>query len=157
MHATTTDREPGRTSTPTSAGSDRTVLLFLGVLAAGLLAGLVALWTVPPPSSFPPGLGYPPSDYPGVFDVITVIAMMTVAVLLALCVVYWSTYRTVRTPFTLGLALVFTILSLGALLASPFAFDTFRMGRFPDLGYPTDAIAELANLVAFSILLYVSL
>ena len=153
--STGTPREEGREIG--ERGSFRTRTLVVGgCLGLGILAGIATLYLVPAPSSFPPGLGYPPRDFPYIFAAVTILGMLDVVLLAALSALYWTTYRGVRSPFTLGLAVVFSVLFLGAVLVSPLAFDSLRMGLAPGLRYPLYSVTVGLETLAFALLLYFS-
>ncbi|MDE1882209.1 MAG: hypothetical protein KGI89_16870, partial [Euryarchaeota archaeon] len=110
-------------------------LFFAATLLVGAVAGLATLWLIPAPASFPPGLGYPPADFPLAFDVVTVSSILRVTLLVALASIYWRAFLLLRAPFQLGLALAFTSLLASVTLGSPFVFDTLRLGFGPGLEY----------------------
>lgn len=123
----------------------------------GALSGVAVLFLVPAPSTYPPGIGYPPSDFPFVFALVTVLQMVCVAVLATLVGVYLRTYRETRTPFALGLTVFLMILLLAYVITSPLAYDTFRLGLGPGLRYPLFTLVAFLEAIAFSLFLYLSL
>ena len=147
---------PG-TSTGVGLSAPSRVAILLGVVGAGVISGVLVLLCTPAPSSFPQGLGYPPSDFPAVFDAVTILTMVEVAVLIGLSATYWATYRNVRSPFTLSLAVAFSFFCLGAILGSPLVFDTFRLGLGPGLRYELYLLVVACFDAAFATLFYASL
>lgn len=126
------------------------------VLLIGGLAGLALAYTVPLPSGPPPsGPGAPPVPGGSVPQAMLVLSTVSIALVVALLVVYARTYRRTSAPFVLGLWVFLFALLLENILTSPLLFTAFGagpggLGRFLALG-------QLLMAVALSIFLYLSL
>lgn len=127
------------------------------VLLIGLAAGLI-LAAAPLPST----AGTSPGHGPGIhlqlttatdFDVI--LSTTGIALLLSLTFVYAGMYSATKASFALGLVVVLLALLLESVLSSPLVYGAF--------GEPTGtlgtflAFSDVFKIVAFSVLLYLSL
>ncbi len=126
------------------------------VLLIGLVAGL-ALAAVPLPSTTT-GPGHGPGlhlQLTTATDVDVILSTIGIALLLALTFVYAGMYSQTKASFALGLVVVLLALLLESVLSSPLVYGAF--------GEPTGtlgtflAFADVFKIVAFTVLLYLSL
>ena len=125
------------------------------VLVAGVVAGIL-LSALPTSQTLPPGHGHgwgfrftTPEDA----DVI--LSTVSIALLVALLVVYLRIYRETKAGFSLGLAAVFFTLLLESVLTSPLVYGAF--GQTSDGLGTFLLIADVLKIAAFTALLYLSL
>lgn len=136
-------------------GSARSVGWMLLVVLVGLAVGVLLAYTVPLPPGGPSGPGGPPIPNSTVTRGMIVLSTLSMALLVALLVVYGRTYRNTRAPFILGLWVFLVALLLETVLTSPLLFIAFGagpggLGRFLTFG-------QLLMCVALGIFLYLSL
>ncbi len=144
----------------TTVGGDRSfgsagVWVLLVVVVGVGLGTLLALTLPGPPAGPPSGPGAGPIPPHALNVAMVVLSSVSIALLLALLVVYGRTYRTTRAPFVLGLWVFLLALLLESILSSPLLFTAFgvgpgSLGRFLTFG-------QLLMCVALTIFLYLSL
>lgn len=127
------------------------VVLLVGV-AAGLLLAAVPLPSSPATPGRGPGWHLQLSTASD-FDV--VLSTVGIALLLALTFVYAAMYSATRARFGLGLVVVLLALLLESVLTSPLVFGAF--GQSSGTLGPFLAFADVFKIVAFTVLLYLSL
>ncbi len=116
------------------------------VAIPGLVAGIALALLV-----------HPTSPFWLIVDVGLVFATVDCTYLLALAALYWKGYADTHAPFSLGLAVVLSVLLFSHFLALPHAYDTFELGLGPQLHYALFAVATILESSAFALLLYLSM
>jgi hypothetical protein len=143
------------------AGTWVLIVLVVGVLT-GVALAVAAPHAAPPPRAPCQGPGCPaaPSagsapavlDYPHVAVVLTCVAL---AALLALLIVYATTYRATRSAQMLGLCLFLGALLLEEVLTSPFVFAPF--GAVPGGLQPFLIAGQAFECLALLVFLFLGL
>jgi len=125
----------------------------LVVLAVGLALGAVLAWLIPiPPGGNPSGSAPPPG---WVAQVGVLLSTLSLALLVALLVVYARSYRATRAPYVLGLVIFLVVLFFETAVNSPLLLRAFGLG--PGAIGPFLALGGLLMSAALSIFLYLSL
>jgi hypothetical protein len=124
----------------------------VGFLVGLALSAVVTVPQGPPPS----GPGAPPPPAPESSKVMLVLSTVSIALLLALLVVYGRTYRTTRAPYVLGLFVFLFVLLLESVLNSPILFSAFGVGPGNGLGRLL-AFGQALMCAALALFLYLSL
>jgi len=126
------------------------------VLIAGVLVGIL-LSTLPSPTGGRwPGRG--PAwalRFETAADVDVVLSTVSVALLVALVVVYAKTYRVTRASFAFGLTVVLCALAVETVLTSPLVYGAFGEAAGGLATYLL--LANVFKIGAFTALLYLSL
>jgi hypothetical protein len=140
-------------------------LWVLIVLLVGLVIGFALSMAVPAPPSngsgnqssggAPPANNPSPPSTPQFHEVGIILSTVSLALLVALLVVYMRTYGTTRAPYTLGLVIFLFALLVEDTISSPIILASFRQG-FGDLD-PFLAIGQFFLCAALAIFLYLSL
>jgi uncharacterized membrane protein YedE/YeeE len=132
------------------------------VLLVGLVVGLVLALVAPtPPAPGPPGPGGggpggPGQGSPSSSRPTLVLSTVSLALLVALLVVYGRTYRTTRAPYVLGLVLFLFVLLVQGILSSPLVFSAVGVGPGSGLGRLLE-VAQFLMCAALALFLYLSL
>ena len=123
------------------------------VLAVGVVAGFL-LSAAPTPSGTRPGHGWG-WRFQSADDVDVILSTVSIALLVALLVVYARTYGQTRAPFALGLVVVLFALLLQSVVTSPLAYGAAGVSA---AGLGTFLLfADVLKIAAFSVFLYLSL
>jgi hypothetical protein len=134
------------------------------VLVIGLVVGVALSTNVPsPPSNNPnctqPGQpqcnNQPTPSTPQYHEVGIILSAVSMALLVALLVVYARTYQATRAPYTLGLVVFLFALLVEDTISSPIVLASFRQG-FGDLD-PFLAVGQLFLCAALALFLFLSL
>ena len=125
------------------------------VLAIGIGVGLLIALLTPPGGSAPMPMPGMTGHHMGDEDAGIVLSTVSVALLVALLVLYSRTYQETKAKFTLGLVFFLSALLLQTLLSSPMLFRMF--GHALGMLAPFVLIAELFKVAALAIFLYLSL
>jgi len=122
------------------------------VLVIGIAAGFALSYTVPAPQG---DWRFGPNPFHEELIVHTILSTVSVALLVALIIVYLRIYSQTGARFALGITLVFFALLIQALVQYPFflgMFGPFGPGQGPPL-----SLADLFTILAYTIFLYLSL
>jgi hypothetical protein len=143
--------------TETPKGRDRTNSLAVvgGLLAVGLVVGLVLALVVPVPSPPPPHPGAAVPPVGPLIRVALVLAGIDLVVLLGLVFVYVRTYLETRARFALGLVVFLAALTVQTVVGSPIVFGAFGYG--PGSLAPFIVSSYVFETVAVTIFLFLSL
>jgi hypothetical protein len=134
------------------------------VLVVGLVVGFALSTSVPSPPSTngncnqpgqQPCNNQPTPATPQYHEVGIILSAVSLALLVALLVVYLRTYMATRAPYTLGLAVFLFALLVEDTISSPIVLASFKQG-FGDLD-PFLAVGQLFLCAALALFLYLSL
>jgi hypothetical protein len=124
------------------------------VWAIGIVVGLVLSYFVSAPSGFR-RFGYPPFPFPEIITLHMALSTVSIALLVALAVIYFRMYAETGARFALGIGVVLFALLIQSVLQYPLVLGA--VGAFPIGHGPFLSFADLFTIAAYSIFLYLSL